>query len=208
MSFPTICTSIAEASSAAATRGCGRRCTPIGEQPQRRVVLLESGRCGEGASGRNGGFLASSLTHGIANGLSRFADEMPALERLAIENFTALREDLARFGIDAEYELPGGLTFVLAAHQLRAAGGGRAGAGSDTRPRCWTAVRSEPRSTRRSISAGSGPDTDPALVHPGKLAEVCARRAHSGPGRAGQDHQAPNWHPGAPDPSHAAPGSP
>ncbi len=91
----------------------------IGEQPQRSVVVLESGRCGEGASGRNGGFLASSLTHGIANGLSRFADEMPALERLGIENFTALREDLDRFGIDAEYELPGGLSVALAPHELQ-----------------------------------------------------------------------------------------
>ena len=29
----------------------------------------------------------SSLTHGLANGLARFPEEMPALERLGLENF-------------------------------------------------------------------------------------------------------------------------
>ena len=48
----------------------------VREDPRRRVVVLESGRCGEGASGRNGGFLDASLTHGLANGLARFPEEM------------------------------------------------------------------------------------------------------------------------------------
>ena len=42
--------------------------------PARDVAVLEATRCGNGASGRNGGFLMSSLTHGIANGLTRFPD--------------------------------------------------------------------------------------------------------------------------------------
>lgn len=36
--------------------------------PQRDVVLLEAGEVGGGASGRNGGFMASSLTHNFGNG--------------------------------------------------------------------------------------------------------------------------------------------
>jgi len=32
------------------------------------VIVLEATRCGAGASGRNGGFLEASLTHGLANG--------------------------------------------------------------------------------------------------------------------------------------------
>ena len=36
--------------------------------PGRDVVLLEAARCGEAASGRNGGFAEPSLTHGFANG--------------------------------------------------------------------------------------------------------------------------------------------
>ncbi len=58
--------------------------------PSREVVLLEATRCGAGASGRNGGFLQSSLTHGTGNGLSRFPDELEQLERLGRENFDAL----------------------------------------------------------------------------------------------------------------------
>src|SRR3954467_3065354 len=66
------------------------------EDPSRDVVVLEAETAGFGASGRNGGFAVASLTHGIENGLARFADEMPVLERLGLENFAGLREDLVR----------------------------------------------------------------------------------------------------------------
>jgi glycine/D-amino acid oxidase-like deaminating enzyme len=81
--------------------------------PGRRVVLLEATRCGDGASTRNGGFLAATLTHGLTNGLARFAAEMPALERLGRANFADLAADLERYGIDAEYELTGELDVAV-----------------------------------------------------------------------------------------------
>jgi len=84
----------------------------------RDVVVLEATRCGNGASGRNGGFLMSSLTHGIANGLTRFPDEMDRLERLGFENFDALARDLEQLGIDAEYEPTGDLLLALEPHEL------------------------------------------------------------------------------------------
>ena len=59
-------------SSAAATPGCGPRCWPRRRDPGARVVLLEAGRIGWAASGRNGGFCAASLTHGEDNGLARW----------------------------------------------------------------------------------------------------------------------------------------
>src|SRR5882757_663621 len=74
------------------------------DNPARDVVVLEADRVGAGASGRNGGFLVASLTHGLTNGLSRFPDEMVALERLAFENFEGLKADLAAHGIDAQLE--------------------------------------------------------------------------------------------------------
>ena len=86
--------------------------------PSRDVVLLEATRCGAGASGRNGGFLQSSLTHGIANGLSRFPDELGQLERLGLDNFHALAADLERLGIDAELEPAGDLVVALAPREL------------------------------------------------------------------------------------------
>ena len=75
--------------------------------PGRDVILLEATRCGNGASGRNGGFLEASLTHGLANGLSRFPDEIDQLEALAAENFDGLRADLATHDIECDYETPG-----------------------------------------------------------------------------------------------------
>ncbi len=83
-----------------------------------RVVVLEATRCGAGASGRNGGFLSSSLTHGLGNGLTRFGSELAMLERLGLENFDDLQSDLERHGIDAEYERPGDLEVALEAHEL------------------------------------------------------------------------------------------
>jgi glycine/D-amino acid oxidase-like deaminating enzyme len=86
--------------------------------PGRDVVVLEATRCGHGASGRNGGFLQASLTHGIANGQTRFPDELETLERLGLENFDALADDLASLGIDAEYEATGDLLVALEDHEL------------------------------------------------------------------------------------------
>ena len=47
--------------------------------PDRDVVLLEGGGCGDQASGRNGGFASASLTHGFGNGMERWPEELPAL---------------------------------------------------------------------------------------------------------------------------------
>jgi glycine/D-amino acid oxidase-like deaminating enzyme len=81
--------------------------------PGREVVLLEATRCGAGASGRNGGFVQSSLTHGTSNGLARFPDEIDRLERLGQNNFDALAEDVRDLGIDAELEQTGDLVVAL-----------------------------------------------------------------------------------------------
>ena len=40
------------------------------------MTLVEAEQCGWGRAGRNGGFVSSSLTHGIANGHARWPDEM------------------------------------------------------------------------------------------------------------------------------------
>ncbi len=85
--------------------------------PDREVVLLEGERIAFGATGRNGGFMDASLTHGIENGLSRWPDEMPQLERLGRENFEAIKDALRRHGIDAGFEETGELSFATAPYQ-------------------------------------------------------------------------------------------
>jgi glycine/D-amino acid oxidase-like deaminating enzyme len=86
--------------------------------PSSDVVVLESGRVGIGASGRNGGFVSASLTHGLANGVSHFPDEMHQLLRLGTQNFDDLFADLDRLGIDAHAERTGELTFATAPWQV------------------------------------------------------------------------------------------
>ena len=44
--------------------------------PSLRVAVLEAETVGFGASGRNGGFCQASLTHGLANGIRHFPDEL------------------------------------------------------------------------------------------------------------------------------------
>ncbi len=87
------------------------------EDPDRDVVLLEAETIGHGASGRNGGFASSSLTHGVANGLARFEDEIELLERLGRDNFDGLVSDVARHGIDCDLEQVGELLVALEPHE-------------------------------------------------------------------------------------------
>lgn len=87
------------------------------DDPSRDVILLESGRIADGASGRNGGFVSASLTHGLANGLAHFPDEIHELHQLGLDNFEALFASLDRHGIDAGAERTGELTFATAAWQ-------------------------------------------------------------------------------------------
>ena len=68
--------------------------------PDRSVLLLEANRLADHASGRNGGFCAASITHGEANGRSRWPDEMPLLRQLGDENLDEIEAAIARYGID------------------------------------------------------------------------------------------------------------
>jgi glycine/D-amino acid oxidase-like deaminating enzyme len=86
--------------------------------PGRDVVLLEGNRIGWAASGRNGGFCAASLTHGRANGVRRWPDEMGTLERLGRENLDAIEETLRRHGIECDFIRPGAITVATEPHQL------------------------------------------------------------------------------------------
>jgi hypothetical protein len=127
------------------------------DDPARDVVVLEADRAGAGASGRNGGFLVASLTHGIGNGLARFPGEMATLERLAFENFDGIKADLAAHGIDAQLEETGELDGCWSpTRSTRPRRRRRCCAPTATRSRCSTARRCAPRSPRRPTAAASG----------------------------------------------------
>jgi glycine/D-amino acid oxidase-like deaminating enzyme len=156
----------------------------------RSVVVLEAGRCGEGASGRNGGFLDASLTHGLANGLSRFVGEMETLERLGAENFAGLADDLQRHQIDCEYELTGTLQVALEPYQAQALAADaelERRFGHEAVVLDAEAVAAEVRSP--TYLGGLWLSDSTALVHPGKLADGL-RRAAAGAGVQVYEHSA------------------
>ncbi len=89
------------------------------QDPAREVVLLEGARIAEGATGRNGGFMSASLTHGVVNGASRFRDEMPELLRMGRENLDAIDKTIHDLGIDCSFVRTGEIDVAVAAHQVR-----------------------------------------------------------------------------------------
>jgi glycine/D-amino acid oxidase-like deaminating enzyme len=86
--------------------------------PSRDVVLLEGKETGWAASGRNGGFCDSSLTHGFANGLARWPEEIETLERLGLANLDAIEEAVQRLGIDCDFERTGEIELATEPHQV------------------------------------------------------------------------------------------
>lgn len=83
------------------------------------VVLLEATRCGDAASGRNGGFCSASLTHGFDNGLARWPEELAELDRLGAENLDGIERTVRAHDIDCDWQRTGELTVAVAAHQVR-----------------------------------------------------------------------------------------
>lgn len=90
------------------------------EDPSRDVVVLEAGRIGAGASGRNGGFVSDSLTHGLAHGTAMWPDELDDLVRLGRENVAEIADFVAREGIDADLRLCGKTVVATRPHEVEA----------------------------------------------------------------------------------------
>lgn len=88
------------------------------EAPSRDVVILEATQVAQGATGRNGGFMDSSITHGFQNGLSRWPDELPVLLALGIANLNEIEATIARLSIDCDYRRTGDIDMATQAHQM------------------------------------------------------------------------------------------
>ena len=84
--------------------------------PDRDVVLIEAHEIGSAASGRNGGFMDSSLTHGIANAQQRFPDEVGLLEDLGLENLNEIEAAIKRYNIDCDFERNGVIEIASTRH--------------------------------------------------------------------------------------------
>ncbi len=86
--------------------------------PAWRVVLLDGQRIAEAASGRNGGFVAASLTHGLPNGLSRWPDDMHELVRQGQANLDGIVAVIEAEGIDCDLVRSGELDVAVEDYQV------------------------------------------------------------------------------------------
>ena len=76
----------------------------LDNDPSLTIVVCEADSVGYAASGRNGGFVDTSLTHGLLNGLKHFPDEIETLERRAADNFAGMQSFFAEHGVDCDFE--------------------------------------------------------------------------------------------------------
>jgi glycine/D-amino acid oxidase-like deaminating enzyme len=139
--------------------------------PGQRIVLIEADRIGWAASGRNGGFVDASLTHGLVNGKTRWPNDIDRLIEMGLENLDGMQDEIGRLGLDVEWQRSGMLTVATEPHQvewLREAA--EAGEGSFL-------GRADVQGEVHSPTYLAGllePDTC-AIVHPAKLAFELAR---------------------------------
>lgn len=88
--------------------------------PARDVLLLDGGEAATGASGRNGGFMEPSLTHGFENGLRRWPGELALLNALGHTNLDEIEAAVKRFGIACDFLRPGELFVATEPYQVQA----------------------------------------------------------------------------------------
>ncbi len=139
--------------------------------PGARITLVEADRIGWAASGRNGGFVEASITHGHENGESRWPDEMGTLEALGLANLDGMEADIERLGLAVDWERTGMLSVATEPHQvpwLREAADEGQGRFLDA-----DEVRAEV--TSPTYLAGLFSARTCAIVHPAKLALELAR---------------------------------
>jgi glycine/D-amino acid oxidase-like deaminating enzyme len=137
----------------------------------RRIVLIEANRIGWAASGRNGGFVDASLTHGVENGKARWPNEFDKLTEMGMENLDGMATEIAELGLDTEWERTGMLSVATEPHQvqwLREAADDGHGRFLDT-----AEVRAEVNSP--TYRAGLFDAESCAIVNPAKLALELAR---------------------------------
>ena len=84
--------------------------------PSKDVVLIDAHEVGSAASGRNGGFMDASLTHGIGNGMSRWPDEIEVLEELGQRNLNEIEASIKKYKIDCDYERTGVIEVANTSH--------------------------------------------------------------------------------------------
>lgn len=138
--------------------------------PDWRILLIEQGVIAGAASGRNGGFVSYSLTHGLGNGFARWPQELEQLERLGMQNLDEYESDIERYGIDCDFRRSGKILMATEQYQVPWMSEGAALAarfGRTVHPLTRTQVRD--RVDSPTYLGGLWDPTGTALVDPARL---------------------------------------
>ncbi|MGV8969218.1 MAG: NAD(P)/FAD-dependent oxidoreductase [Microbacteriaceae bacterium] len=92
----------------------------LDRDPSLNIVILEGKTLGYGASGRNGGFVSASLTHGLAHGKALWPRDAQALHDEGVENLAALVHQIREAGIECDLQETGKTAIATAPWQLTA----------------------------------------------------------------------------------------
>ena len=139
--------------------------------PGRDIAIVEGRRAAWAGSGRNGGFCAASITHGLANGMDRFGGEMAVLYRMGLQNLDQIGAAVDRLKIDCDFARTGELSVATQEWQLaglRAAAAAARGLGARVEELDAAAARAQVHSP---AYAGAIWDRDGcAILDPARLA--------------------------------------
>ena len=146
--------------------------------PSLRIAILEREIAGFGASGRNGGWVASGLNASSARLAKRFGREgMTAIEDAVAGAVDAVGLAIAREGIDADYAKGGSLTVARGPEQLPALEDHWRSLEASGRASGYRRLDAAETAGRIRIEGvlGSVYGSQYAVVHPGKLVRGLAR---------------------------------
>lgn len=141
--------------------------------PEWRVVILEAKDPGWAASGRNGGFVESTLTHGESNGRQRYPEEYARLDQAGLDNLDAIEAAVTEYGWECDFWRVGSLAVALEPHELAWLSEGSDG----TREVFLDADQVRSRVNSPTYLGANFAPRDTAMVHPGKLAREMLRTA-------------------------------
>jgi glycine/D-amino acid oxidase-like deaminating enzyme len=143
----------------------------LARDPDRDVLVLEAEHVGHGASGRNGGFVSASLTHGLAHGVALWPRDVRALHAEGEANLQALADDVREAAIDCDLRLVGKTTVAVEPWQvdgLREAAALAARFGEDVELQDAATVQADVASP--TYLAGLRQRTGSGLLDPARLA--------------------------------------
>lgn len=131
-----------------------------------RVIVLEAKSCGWAASGRNGGFVEATLTHGESNGRTRFPHEYDQLDAMGLANLDEIQATVKKMKWKVDFERNG--SFAVATEDYQAKDLEHEADGK--RGIFLSKAEIQKKVSSPTYQAALFEPLDTALVHPAKLA--------------------------------------